>query len=476
MGHSFLWHDYETSGSDPRRDRPLQFAAVRTDEALRPIGEPVVLYCRPANDCLPQPEACLITGITPQAALEKGLPEADFMGQINDLFSLPETCGVGYNSLRFDDEVTRHGLYRNLLDPYGREWRNGNARWDLIDLMRACRALRPEGIAWPDDDEGRPSFRLEDLSAANGLEHESAHDALSDVHATIALAKLVKTRQPRLFAYYFSLRRKQAVRAQLDIAAMRPVLHVSGMYGHENGFTTLCAPVCEHPTNPNGVLMFDLRHDPGPFLDLSAEDLQVRLFTPNAELGEDQPRLPVKTLHINRCPMTAPVKTLDPASAKRLNIDAQKCLEHAQRLKQARGFIDRLRDAHGHRSFTDPTDPDLMLYSGPFIGDADRRRLDQARAGRGDLRGLDLNFDDPRLPEMVFRYRARNYPESLNEEETARWDDFRYLRLTDPDGGGSIHLDAYYEELNRLGNLPDCTPRDRKILHALAGWAEYLMG
>ena len=475
MAPSFLWHDYETSGADPRRDRPLQFAAVRTDEALRPISEPVVLYCRPANDLLPQPEACLITGITPQLALEKGLPETDFMGRINDLFSPPETCGVGYNSLRFDDEVTRHGLYRNLLDPYGREWRNGNARWDLIDLMRACRALRPDGIAWPDDEESRPSFRLEDLSAANGLEHAAAHDALSDVYATIDLARLVKARQPCLYAYYFGLRRKQAVRAQLDITTMQPVLHVSGMYGHENGFTTLCAPVCEHPANPNGVLMFDLRHDPRPFLDLPADELRLRLFTPNAELPADRPRLPVKTLHINRAPMVAPVKVLDAASAQRLSLDAQQCREHAQYLREAKEFIGRLRDAHDPR-FPEPTDPDRMLYSGPFIGDADRRRLDRMRAGRGDLRGLDLNFDDPRLPEMVFRYRARNYPESLAEEETARWDDFRYSRLTDPDGGGSIHLDAYYETLNRLGGQPDCTERERKILQDLVDWAEYLMG
>ena len=189
--------------------------------------------------------------------------------------------------MRFDDEVTRHGLYRNLLDPYAREWRNGNSRWDLIDLMRACRALRPDGIVWPDHEDGRPSFRLEDLSAANGLEHASVHDALSDVQATIALGKLIKRHQPRLWAYYYGLRRKRTVQGQLDIPAMKPVLHVSGMYGHENGFTTLGAPVCEHPTNPNGVLMFDLRHDPKPSLELSAEVFRQRILGGEQALPQD---------------------------------------------------------------------------------------------------------------------------------------------------------------------------------------------
>ena len=475
MSNTILWHDYETSGTDPRRDRPLQFAAIRTDEDLNPIGEPQTFYCKPAKDLLPNPEACLVTGITPQYALEHGLTEVDFMARVHDLFSRPGTCGAGYNSLRFDDEVIRHGLYRNLLDPYAREWRNGNSRWDLIDLMRACRALRPDGIVWPDHEDGRPSFRLEDLSAANGLEHTSVHDALSDVQATIALGKLIKRHQPRLWAYYYGLRRKRTVQDQRDIPAMKPVLHVSGMYGHENGFTTLGAPVCEHPTNPNGVLMFDLRHDPKPFLELSAEVLRERLFTPKDALPEDEPRLPVKTLHINRSPMVAPIKTLDPTSARRLDIDVAQCRRNADTLRTARPFIHHLRDAFGGALSEAPKDPDLMLYAGGFLGDADRGRLDRVRAARGLLTGLDLNFDDPRLEEMVFRFRARNFPQTLNEKETTRWEDYRYVRLTEPHGGGSIHLDAYYEELHRLGDDPKLGSEKSALLEALWAWGEYLL-
>ena len=191
--HTFLWHDYETFGANVRQTRPAQFAAIRTDAHLNPIGAPVMLYCQPANDFLPEPQACLITGITPQECLEKGLPEYQFAKQIEQVFSEPGTVGVGYNTIRFDDEVTRFMFWRNLIDPYAREWQNDCGRWDVLDVVRTAYALRPQGIQWPLKSDGKPSFKLTDLSAANGLLHASAHDALSDVQATIALARLIKT-------------------------------------------------------------------------------------------------------------------------------------------------------------------------------------------------------------------------------------------------------------------------------------------
>ena len=187
---TFLWHDYETFGAVPRRDRPSQFAAIRTDAALNEIGEPLMIYCKPAPDYLPSPEATLITGITPQLCLERGLPEHEFAAQVERAFSQPGTIGVGYNTIRFDDEVTRFLFWRNLIDPYAREWQNECGRWDLLDVVRLTYALRPDGIQWPKKEDGSASFKLEDLAKANGLLHESAHDALSDVRATIAPAAL----------------------------------------------------------------------------------------------------------------------------------------------------------------------------------------------------------------------------------------------------------------------------------------------
>jgi len=194
--NTLYWHDYETFGIDPKRDRPVQFAGIRTDEALNIIGAPLVIYCQPANDFLPSPQACMITGISPQLALKEGVNEAEFISRIHAEFARPGTCTVGYNNIRFDDEFTRYTLYRNFYDPYAREWQNGNSRWDIIDLLRVTRALRPAGINWPERDDGQSSFRLEELSKANNIAHDAAHDALSDVLATIEVARLIKARQP----------------------------------------------------------------------------------------------------------------------------------------------------------------------------------------------------------------------------------------------------------------------------------------
>lgn len=155
---------------------------------------------------------------------------------------MPQTCIVGYNNVRFDDEVTRNIFYRNFYDPYAWSWQHDNSRWDLLDVMRACYALRPEGITWPENDEGLPSFRLEHLTVANGIEHQNAHDAMADVYATIAMAKLVKTRQPRLFDYLYSHRNKRKLATLIDVPQMKPLVHVSGMFGAARGNTSWWRP------------------------------------------------------------------------------------------------------------------------------------------------------------------------------------------------------------------------------------------
>ena len=304
---TFLWHDYETFGANPRRDRPAQFAAIRTDAELNEIGEPLMLYCQPATDVLPEPESCLITGITPQECAAKGVPEHEFARRINDALGEGGTIGVGYNSIRFDDEVTRFMLWRNLRDPYAREWQNGCGRWDLLDVVRTAHALRPEGIEWPVGEDGHTTFRLEKLSAANGLAHESAHDALSDVRATIALARLLRQRQPKLFDFCLSLHKKERVAQELRLPTTlqdaRPFLHVSGMFGAARGCIAVMAPLAMHPTNKNELLAWDLAADPAELADLKPEAIRERLFTPTAELPEGESRLAIKGVHLNKTPM-----------------------------------------------------------------------------------------------------------------------------------------------------------------------------
>ena len=471
--HTFLWHDYETFGTQVRRDRPAQFAGIRTDAELNEIGEPVMLYCQPANDFLPDPEACLITGITPQLCLEKGVPEYQFAARIEQLLAAPGTIGVGYNTIRFDDEITRFMFWRNLIDPYGREWQNDCGRWDLLDVVRTAYALRPEGIVWPTKPDGSASFKLTDLTAANGLAHETAHDALSDVRATIALARLIRTAQPRLFDFCFGLHKKDRVAAELGLpttpAQARPFLHVSGMFPATRGCLALMWPLAMHPTNKNELIAWDLKEDPRELAAMNVDEIRLRLFTKSDALPEGMTRLPVKSVHLNKSPMVmGNWKILSPQLAQRWGLDRDAQLRNAEKARD-------LPDMSGiwpevfKRAKEAPPDVDEDLYGG-FVGNADRRRLNQLRELTADkLAAARPAFDDPRLSELLLRYRARNFPHSLSEQEQQTWQQHRSARLLQGEAGART-LQALFDELDRL--VENADEQGEALLGALYDYAD----
>lgn len=420
MAQTFLWHDYETWGANPRLDRPVQFACVRTTPELETVGEPVVIACKPPHDRLPQPQACLITGLVPQDAERDGLIESGFAAAVHEQLALPGTCAVGYNSIRFDDEVTRQLLYRNFFDPYAREWDNQCSRWDLIDLVRMCYALRPQGLEWPMRDDGTPSFRLEHLAVANHLGQARAHDALSDVEATISLAKLLRARQPKLFEWHLAMRRKQRVFELLDVANMTPLLHVSQRYPAERGCLAVVAPIAEHPQRKNEIIVADLEPDPA-WAQFSTEEIRERLFVPRADLPEGEERVPLKTVHANKSPALAPLSVLQGVDAARIRLDLDRSLAHLAALRIVENLAGRVRDAFAQELAREPPDPELALYAG-FPSDADRRRCAQVRATPPEQLGSrDFGFSDAKYDELLFRYRARNWPATLSQEEHARW-------------------------------------------------------
>ncbi|MDQ3060693.1 MAG: exodeoxyribonuclease I [Pseudomonadota bacterium] len=470
---TFLWHDYETFGLNPRRDRPAQFAGIRTDAELNEIGEPVMIYCQPASDYLPDPQSCLITGITPQHCLQHGLPEHAFSARIEQLLAQPGTIGVGYNTIRFDDEVTRFMFWRNLIDPYAREWQNDCGRWDLLDVVRMAYALRPDGMVWPLKEDGQPSFKLEDLARANGLVHEAAHDALSDVRATIALARLVRNAQPKLFEFCLGLHKKDRVIAELGLPATlnhgRPFLHVSGMFSPERGCLAVMFPLATHPANKNEILAWDLAHDPSELALLDVATLRQRLFTRSADLPEGVRRLPIKSVHLNKSPMVVRnLHTLNPEMAARWGVDKELALQHAE---IAAGLPDMsaIWPQVFQRAKEAAPDVDEDLYGG-FVGNEDRRRLNHLRAmSPAELAHSRTGFDDPRLPALLFRYRARNFPGTLLPDELERWEAHRAARLLEGEGGAR-NVDALFAEIDALSENAD--ERGEAILGALYDYAE----
>ncbi|MDH2912659.1 exodeoxyribonuclease I [Kosakonia sp. HypNH10] len=466
---TFLFHDYETFGTSPALDRPAQFAALRTDADFTTIGEPEVFYCKPADDYLPQPEAVLITGITPQVARAKGDNEAAFAKRIHDLFTVPNTCVVGYNNVRFDDEVTRNIFYRNFYDPYAWSWQNHNSRWDLLDVMRACYALRPEGINWPENEEGLPSFRLEHLTKANGIEHSNAHDAMADVYATIAMAQLVKAKQPKLFAYLYSHRSKQKLATLIDVPQMKPLVHVSGMFGAARGNTSWVAPLAWHPENRNAVIMVDLAGDMSPLVELDADALRERLYTPKSELG-DAAAVPVKLVHLNKCPVLAQANTLRPEDAERLGIDRQRCLDNLQILRDHPQVREKVLAIFAEAEpFVPSENVDAQIYNG-FFSDADRAAMKiLLETEPRNLPALDITFADARIEKLLFNYRARNFPGTLDEEEQQRWLAHRREIFT-PE-----FLQRYAEELQALFQQYDGDSEKQALLKALWQYAEEIV-
>ncbi len=431
--NSFYWHDYETSGTDPAMDWPVQFAGIRTDSELNEIGEPLNIFCKIPKDHLPHPEACLVTGLDPWQINEKGLVEPEFIAQIHQALMQPGTCSAGYNSIRFDDEVTRHSLYRNFYDPYAREWQNGNSRWDLIDLVRLTAALRPDGINWPLREDGLKSFRLEELTVANGIEHGAAHDALSDVRATIAIARLIKTKQPKVYDFVLKNRGKREAAALLNLAVKKPVVHVSGMFGAEKNCLSVVIPLAEHPINRNGIIVYDLSVNPQSLLSLSVEQVQERLFTRLEELAEGSDRIPLKVVHLNKCPVLAPLSVLKPEDCQRLQLDMSLIKRHCDLLLEHSEVYEKVKKVFSEPPSVSHDDPDLMLYSGGFFSPEDKDRMRQiVTAAPETLPGLGLSFDDGRLDEMLFRYRARHFSDTLDKEEEGVWRQMCIDRLTKP--------------------------------------------
>lgn len=473
--HTFLWHDYETFGIQTRRDRPAQFAAIRTDAELNEIGAPIMLYCQPAPDFLPDPQSCLITGITPQHCLEHGVPEHQFAATIEQAMAEPGTIGVGYNTIRFDDEITRFMFWRNLIDPYAREWQNNCGRWDILDVVRTAYALRPDNIVWPKHEDGRPSFRLEQLTAVNGIAHEAAHDALSDVRATIALARLIRQHQPRLFDFCLELHKKDRVATEIglhfSLEARKPFLHVSGMFPAERGCLALMWPLATHPTNKNEIIAWDLTFDPTELFSLDADTVRTRMFSKADALPEGVTRLPIKTIHLNKSPMVFNnLKTLKPELAERWGLNLSAGLEHARIAASAPDLGQIWRQVFQRAPEATP-DVDEDLYGG-FIGNNDRRQLNQLRTLAPDqLAKARPSFDDSRLQELLFRYRARNFPATLSIEETQRWEDHRAARLFDGEFAART-VDDLFEQIDQLSENAD--ERGEAILGTLYDYAEMI--
>ncbi|MFZ1360452.1 MAG: exodeoxyribonuclease I [Candidatus Saccharimonadales bacterium] len=464
MAQTFFFYDLETSGLNSREARIMQFAGQRTDMNLKAVGEPYNLLVALNDDTLPSPEALMITGITPQQTVADGYTEAQFADiLVNEVFT-DDTIAVGFNNIRFDDEFIRTLLWRTFRDPYEWAWRDGRSRWDLLDVVRMTRALRPEGIVWPEVD-GKPTNRLELLTKENGIDHTRAHDALSDVEALISITRLIKETQPQLYEYLLGMRDKRAVQKMINLDDKKPFVYTSGRYEAMYHKTTVAFPLT---SGKNGnVLVYDLRHDPSAFLELSRDELAAKLFASWQERqASDFVRLPVKELQYNRAPAIAPLGVLEQAEGwQRLGLDTATIAKHQALLVAAPHFAENVRSAFESRpAFPASSDPEAQLYDG-FVSDLDKIRVETVRnASERELADFHPEFSDERLSPLLLHYKARNYPKALSEDEQQVWEQWRTARIT-------TQLPGFMKSLERIAG--EATDTDTQfIVQELQLWLE----
>jgi exodeoxyribonuclease-1 len=435
----------------------MQFAGQRTTLDFEPVGEPLLCYVRLGEDILPEPAAVVLTGITPQKTVEEGHTEAEFLKTMLSHMCLPQTIIAGFNNISFDDEFIRHTLFRNFYDPYEWQWADGRSKWDLMNVVRMVRALRPEGIEWPILD-GKPSNKLELLTQANGIEHDDAHDALGDVRVTIAVAKLLHDKQPKMFEYLLGMRTKKAIEGFVSLEFPKPFVYTAGG-------TSIVYPVAPDPNTPGALLVYDLSIDPATFTSLSDDELKEKLFGYDKEAG----RMQVRSFKLNAAPIIAPLGVLDEAARERLGIDLKSIEHNLASLQKMHGFIAKVHSLAKRPPYdTKDADAEEKLYDG-FVGDTDKTAMRAVReASQDDLLSLHPQFKDVRLQAIYPRYKARNFPRSLNEEERTAWEQYRSERV-------ARDMPSFSQELAAFAARDDLTEAQSFALQELQLWAESIM-
>lgn len=476
MADSYFFYDLETSGLSPSDDRVMQFAGQRTDANLVPIGEPINVLIKLSADILPSPDAIVITGITPQQTITEGLTEVEFLNYFHETVAQPNTIYLGFNTIRFDDEFMRYLFYRNFYDPYEWQWLNKCSRWDILDLVRMTRALRPDGIEWPVTSEGKATNRLELLTKLNGLEHSRAHDALSDVYATISIAKLISDKQPALFKYLLDNRTKQSVLALLNAA--QPFVYSSGRYPSDTLNTTVAAILSEHP-QAGSYIIFDLRFDPEAVAEMTVEEIVTAWrYDPDMKPA----RKPIKTLKTNRCPAIAPFNVINSdVVAARLQLDLKEVDKNYQKLQQVKDVLtgkvlaaQKILDEERAKDYQSrKVSVDAQLYEG-FFNHSDKNALRLLRECAPDeINGYVNRVQDERLKQLIPLYKARNYPSRLTSDERAAWDQYCHEKLFA--GGTSSLLAAYFSRIQHLAVTAPADSNTAYLLEELRLYGESVM-
>lgn len=467
MQQTFLFYDLETTGTNKAGDRIIQFAAQRTDQNFNINADPLDLKIQLPDDILPHPQATLTTGKTPQDVSD-GIPELELARILYEKVFTQGTTVIGFNNIDFDDNFIRYLFWRNFFDPYEWAWRDSRSRWDLLNPSRMVHALRPDGINWPEDGNGNCNHKLEKLAEANNIQHDHAHDGLSDVLALIDWAKLLRNKQSKMFDYLLSMRDKNKVNQLVNLTKAEPFVLTATRNGATYHYTSVACSIAEGPTN-NTLITYNLRYDPTPWLNFSAAELAALRFTSYEELDKrGLPPFPLHSIATNACPTVAPIGVLDEQDGwDKLALNPQTVRHNMDILRKNPQFIDEAKMAYQAENFPDETrDVEERMYDG-FLNDADRQTANRIHNADAKLMATwDPYFHDERLPQLFIHFKARNFPETLSQAEAQVWETYRTAKLAQREP-------VFMEELEQARTK--ATPEQQGILDQLVTWQKQVM-
>jgi len=396
---AFAFYDFETTGTSPAFDQPLQFAAILTDDDFNEV-ERVNLRCRLAPHILPSPMAMAVTGVTPDQMLDPALPSwFEFAAQLRDLIErwAPATW-TGYNSIAFDEEVLRQTFYQNLHPNFYETQFNGNDRLDLMKAVYVVWTRAPEILKWPTGEKGQIVFKLDQLAPLNGFTSHNAHDALGDVEATIHLAKIIRDTSPDLWASILRNRDKHDVKERLITG--RAMALVERFGGPPREFIGCFCGFQEG--SPNRAGFFNVAAaDPADYLDADDEKL-------DEAVGKSP--ITIRALAINKFPSMFELKDVDPEVTRRAGLIASNP-----------GFCERVGKALTRR-FADAEPPEQVeqrIYQG-FYSQSDQMALRGFRDADWPKRmELIKSFEDARLRYLGLRLAMIEQPELFEAGQLA---------------------------------------------------------
>ena len=418
---SFVIYDVETTGLTKGFDQIVQFAALRTDSALK-ITDQFQIRCRLMPHVIPAPEAMRVTGLRIEQLLDTSLPS--HYGMVTEvqriLTSWCPALFLGYNSLSFDEEFLRQVFYQCLYRPYLTNTR-GSARADVLNLCRVTAALRLDVLKPAIDEDGRPIFKLKALAEANGIATPLSHNAVADVSTTLALCQLISNRAPEIWSQFLRFSQKASVESFIT---EEDAFLVSETFGNHHR-ARVVTPIGRHSERAIRYYCLDVVADLDTLRGMSDDQL-ISLCKGAAR--------PIVTIRTNAAPTLWALYDATQEQLAPFDGEAE-ILQRVAQVREDAPFLERLRKAAqvAEPSYSLSPHVEEQLYEGGFPLRKDETLMECFHAAPWEQRvELVREFSDARYRCLAVRLIYLERPDLLATEHRRDADEDVRRRLMAP--------------------------------------------